>query len=418
MAYALYDALLLFLLVLTLPYWLWKQRGTGRYTGTFRARLGHVPAEAVPATGGAIWVHAVSVGEALAARDLVAALRARFPDRPLVVSTTTPTGQAVAREKLRGVDGFFYAPFDVGFAVRRVLAEVRPSLLVLVETEIWPGLVHAAAARGVKIAIVNGRISPRSFPRYRAVRALLRPVLAEMDAFLMQAEPHAERIRALGAAAERVRVSGNLKYDVEPHVPSAELRAALDTQGAPLWLAGSTAAGEEEAVLDAFATLRREVADLRLVIAPRRTERFDVVAALVASRGLRVVRRSEGRGWAGAEVMILDTLGELSSAYALCTVAFVGGSLVPHGGQNPLEPAIAGRAVVVGPHMENFQEITDAFLAADALVQVADGSGLAAAVGALLRDEARRTTVGENARKLMAANRGAVARTVDALADL
>ena len=260
------------------------------------------------------------------------------------------------------------------------------------ETEIWPNLIHEAKRRGARVAMVNGRISPRSYPRYRRLRALLGRVLAEVDLFLMQGEAHRSRLVAMGAPAERVRVSGNLKYDaLQAPVTPEPLRRALGQEGPappPLLVAGSTLEGEEAAVLDAFAALRRARPDARLVIAARRPERFAAVAEQAASAGWRVARRTalpEG-GWRDGDVLVLDTVGELAQVYPLATVVFVGGSLVPAGGHNVLEPAVAGKPIVVGPHMENFQEIAAAFLAEDAMIQVRDGAGLAAAVGALFAD--------------------------------
>jgi 3-deoxy-D-manno-octulosonic-acid transferase len=350
---------------------------------------------------------------------LLAALKARFPQHRLLLSTTTLTGHAVAQAGVRGVDGLFFAPFDFRRPVRRVLDALQPELVVLVETELWPNLIHAARRRGIRVAVVNGRLSPRSVGRYRLVRALLRHVLAEVDTFLMQAEPHARRLLELGAPPERVRVSGNLKFDAPaPVEPPAELAARLDGRR-PLIVAGSTVEGEEELVLQAFAQVRARHAEAHLLIAPRHPERFERVPPLVEAAGWPCLRRSAlGAGGWGEQVLLLDTLGELASVYALARVVFVGGSLVPKGGHNVLEPALFGRAVVVGPHMQNFQEIADAFLAERALVQVRSGDELGPALLALLEDDARREALGAAARGLVERNRGAVARTVEALAEL
>ena len=419
--YLIYSVGLGILLALAAPAYAWKGRRSGKYFRTFRARMGHLPAEIRADRPGAVWIHAVSVGEVLAARALVEPLRKRLPGRAVFVSTTTVTGHEVARAKLTGVDGLFFAPFDFAFAVRRVLRATQPALVVLVETEIWPNLIRESRRAGARVAIVNGRLSPRSFPRYRRIRALLRPVLAEIDAFLMQAEPHADRARAIGAPAERVRVSGNLKFDALPaaaRTPDLE-RVFADVRG-PVLFAGSTVSGEEELVLDAYRAAREVVPGLRLVIAPRHPERFPEAAQRIEAAGLRHARRSTlaERAWGDEEVLLLDTLGELAHAYTFATVVFVGGSLVPAGGHNILEPAMAGRAVVVGPHMENFQEIARTFLEEDALVQVDGPPALAPALVALLTDAARRDVLGERARRLVERNRGALDRTVDALAEL
>ena len=416
--YVLYTLAFALALVLSAPYYLWKGRGSGAYLRRFGQRLGRLP-PSLDTREPSIWIHAVSVGEVLVAHGLVDALKARFPSRRVVVSTTTATGNAVA-ESLP-TDGVFFNPLDLPWAVRRVLAGLNPSLLVLVETEIWPNLIHEAHRRGVRVAVVNGRLSPRSYPRYRRLRPLLSRVLAEVDAFLMQGEAHAERARQIGAPAARVRVTGNLKYDAPGPGPAGALAAVLGNGApGPLWIAGSTMAGEEEAVVRALGQARAAVAGLRLLLAPRHPERAADVAALVERAGYRVTRRSAlgASPWAGGDVLVLDTMGELAQAYALATVVFVGGSLVPAGGHNVLEPAAAGRAVVVGPHMENFQEIADELRSAGALVQVGEAEDLGPAIARLLTSAPDRDRLGARAREIVARNRGALRTTVEALAGL
>ncbi|HVR70025.1 MAG TPA: 3-deoxy-D-manno-octulosonic acid transferase [Vicinamibacteria bacterium] len=423
--YAIYSALLSLAFVLALPWYLWKDRGTGRYRASFRERFGRLPA-GLPGDGApAVWVHAVSVGEVLAARPLLRGLRQRLRGHRIVLSTTTVTGQALARQGATDADAVFFAPFDWTGPVRAALAAVRPSLLVLVETELWPNLIHQARRAGVRVAVANGRISPRSFRRYRLVRGPLRRVLGDVDLFLMQAEAHAERIRALGAPPERVRVTGNLKYDALPAgTPRAggELARLLGAArpGQTLWVAGSTVPGEEEHVLRALRQVRERVPGLRLVIAPRHPERFADVLALAEKAGFTAARRTAlGAGpWSDGDVLVLDTMGELPDVYPLAAVVFVGGSLERAGGHNVLEPAVAGMAVVVGPHMENFQEIAEEFRREGALVQVGSPAELPGAITLLLTDPERRRAIGERARALVARNRGAVAGTVEALADL
>lgn len=417
--YFLYSALLAIGFVLALPFYLWKGRSTGKYLASFRERMGRFPAPLNASGTPSIWIHAVSVGEVLAARALVGPLKERFPDRRIYVSTTTATGNAVARQSVAAADGLLFAPFDWPGPVRRALSAVDPALLVLVETEIWPNLIHEARRRGTRVALVNGRISPRSYPRYRRIRRWLKPVLAEVDVFLMQGEAHARRVRDMGAPAERVKVTGNLKFDSlgEPRV--AEPLARLIGVGGPLWVAGSTAPGEEERVLRALQLVRARVPQVRLLLAPRHPERFAEVIERVRASGLRVARRTAlPRPWADEDVLVLDTLGELAQVYSLASVVFVGGSLVPAGGHNVLEAAVAGKAVIVGPHMENFQEMADEFLAEGALVQVRTAEELADAVAALLADGPRRDAIGHRARALIDKNRGALRGTVDALAGL
>ena len=421
--HVLYTLVLAIGFLFGLPFYLWKGRASGKYLRTFRERMGRLPVYLNLDGDRSIWIHAVSVGEVLAARPLVPALRERFPGHRVFLSTTTVTGNEVAKKSVRGLDGLFFAPFDFPHAVRRALEVVNPSLLLLVETELWPNLIHEANRRGTRVALVNGRISPRSFPRYKRVRRFLATVLAEIDLFLMQGEAHAERIREMAAPPERVQVTGNLKFDaVETGRPPERLVRLMNAGGPPrpLWVAGSTVNGEEELVLSAFHRVRERVPQARLLVAPRHPERFAAVPGLIEAAGFRCLRRSalDPAAWTDGEVLLLDTLGELAQLYALASVVFVGGSLVPSGGHNILEPAVAGKAVLVGPHMENFQEIADAFRSESAMVQVASAEELGREVGALMLDEPRRLGLGERARGLVGRNRGAVNRTADALAPL
>jgi len=421
LAYSLGLALAFFL---ALPWFLWKGRATGKYLRTFRERMGRLPVYLNVDGDRSIWIHAVSVGEVLAARPLIAALKERFPAHRVFVSTTTMTGNAVARKSVRGTDGLFYAPFDWPGPVRKALDTLNPALLVLVETELWPNLIHEARRRGTRVAVVNGRVSLRSFSRYRRVRRFLKKVLADVDLFLMQGQAHAERIREMGAPSERVRVTGNLKFDaVEAARPPERLARLILGDGhhrRPLWVAGSTVAGEEEIILQAFHRVREGLPGTGLIVAPRHPERFSEVPALIEAAGFRCLRRTglDPGVWRDGEVVLLDTLGELAQLYPLATVVFVGGSLVPSGGHNILEPAMAGKAVVVGPHMANFQEIADQFRAEGALVQVSSAEELAREVLSLLTDDERRRRLGERARNLIDRNRGALRGTVDALSGL
>jgi 3-deoxy-D-manno-octulosonic-acid transferase len=421
--HVLYTLVLAVGFVIGLPFYLWKGRASGKYLRTFRERMGRLPVYLNVDGDRSIWIHAVSVGEVLAARPLVPALRERFPGHRIFLSTTTLTGNEVAKKSVRGLDGLFFAPFDFPRPVRRALEVVNPSLLLLVETELWPNLIHEASRRGTRVALVNGRISPRSFPRYKRVRRFLASVLGEIDLFLMQGEAHAERIREMAAPPDRVRVTGNLKFDAveTPRLPE-RLARLMNAGGAtrPLWVAGSTVDGEEELVLSAFHRVRERVPQARLLVAPRHPERFAAVPGLIEAAGFRCLRRSalDPAAWTAGEVLLLDTLGELAQLYALASVVFVGGSLVPSGGHNILEPAVAGKPVLVGPYMENFQEIADAFRSESAMVQVASADELGREVGALMLDEPRRLGLGERARGLVGRNRGAVNRTADALAPL
>jgi 3-deoxy-D-manno-octulosonic-acid transferase len=424
MLHLFYSVVLAVGFVLALPWFLWKGRGTGKYLRTFRERMGRLPVYLNVDGDRSIWVHAVSVGEVLAARPLIGELKARFPGLRVFLSTTTMSGNSVAQKSVRGIDGLFYAPFDWPLPVRKALSTLNPALLLLIETEIWPNLIHEARRRGTRVAIVNGRISPRSFAGYRRFRGLLRRVLSEVDLFLMQGDAHAERIREMGAPADRVRVTGNLKFDAvePPRTPERLARLILPEarRGHPLWVAGSTVLGEEELVLEAFHRVRERIPETGLLLAPRHPERFAQVPALIEAAGFRCLLRSllEPGAWRDGEVVLLDTMGELSQVYPLATVVFVGGSLVPAGGHNILEPAVAGKPVLVGPHMENFKEIADQFRSEAAVIQVESADELAREVLSLLTDEVRRRSVGERARSLIDRNRGAVRQSVDALAPL
>ena len=420
--YFVYNLLFAIGFLFALPFYLWKDRGSGKYRRTFRERMGALPIAVTTSDRPSIWIHAVSVGEVLAAKALIAALRERLPRHRLFLSTTTVTGNAVARKSLSGLDGLFFAPLDFPWPVRKALRALDPALLVIMETELWPNLIREARRQGTRIAIVNGRISPRSFPRYRLSRLFWRRVLPQVDLFLMQSEPHAERVRALGAPAERVRVPGNLKYDAVADARPPERLALIVGEAAerPLLVAGSTVEGEEAQVLRAFQSVRACTPKAALVIAPRHPERFASVPALVEEAGFRCRRRSETEpgAWQNGEVLLLDTLGELAQVYPLATAVFVGGSLMPAGGHNVLEAAAAGKPVVVGPHMENFQEIADELLGEGALVQVRSAGELGDAVSVLFADEPRRAELAARARAIVLRNRGACARTVEQLAAL
>ncbi len=420
--YTLYSFLLLLGLTMAAPYFLWRGRSDGRYLKTFRARRSGADPGLNRERRPAIWIHAVSVGEAIVARSLVAPLRERLPDHPIFVSTTTVTGQAIARSYASEVDGVFFTPFDWRGPVRRTIERLNPCLLVLVDTELWPNLIHESRRFGARVALVNGRISPKSYPGYKRFKRLLAPALADVDLFLMQGPSNAERAIAIGAAPDRVRVAGNLKFDalVEARPPRV-LARLFEQRDEPVLLAGSTVEGEESLVLEAFQSLRERWPSLTLILAPRHPERFAPVGRIVAAQGLECVPRSslhDESSWRGGRVLLLDTLGELAHTYPLATVAFVGGSLMPAGGHNVLEAAAAGKPVIVGPHMENFQEIADAFLDKQALLQVDSAVGLADEVARLLRDDVSRREIGDRASEVIAAGRGALERTVASLVRL
>lgn len=428
--YFAYGALLALAAVITFPWFLVQGLRHGKYLGTVRARLGRLP-DGAALPRGAIWLHAVSLGELLACQGVIDGLKRRFPARPLVVSTTTETAQRAARERMAAgslrADAVFFCPFDFGFAVRRVLRRIEPVLLVIAETELWPNLIVATSRAGVPVAVVNARLSDRSFPRYRLFRFFFRGVIRHVSLLLAQSREDARRFCELGIDADRVRYAGNLKYDTGDAAPlpgwlAGQLRAWSAASSSGILLAGSTAAGEEETVIEAFRRLRAARPGLRLILAPRRPERFAEVAALAERNQYRAARRSQMSAEApldtGVDVLLLDTVGELAAFYHFATVAFVGGSLVPHGGQNILEAARFARPIVVGPYVHNFRDMVREFAAAGALRQAASAAELAGALDDLFRDEPAAREMGNRARDLAEANRGATARVVDALAVL
>jgi 3-deoxy-D-manno-octulosonic-acid transferase len=416
--YFVYSALLAVVLVLATPWWLAPKRRAG-----MPERLGRVPQRIrKPGAQGTIWIHAVSVGEVLAVSHLVAELKGRFQERRIVVSTTTATGQKLAREKF-GEDNVFYFPLDFAFAVRPYLRELRPELIVLAETEFWPRFLHEASKSGARVAVVNARISDRSFPRYRSLQVWVARVLRQVEIFLAQTEEDARRLRLIGAAAERVHVTGNLKFDMKIREAAfvEQLRGILERSRKPrIVVAGSTVEGEEALVVRAFGKAFAPDAHALLVLAPRHPERFNSVADELARLGEPLWRRSQIHGdeEMSRGILLLDTIGELASIYSLADVAFVGGSLISRGGHNILEPATYGKAIVVGPHTENFRDIVEMFRRENAVFVAQDADELGRSIKSLLRDDVERSEAGARAAKLVADNSGATTRTVDALYEL
>jgi 3-deoxy-D-manno-octulosonic-acid transferase len=419
--YLLYSILTLAAFVALSPYFVYQAIRYKKYTGSFRQRLGFLPLSFNFDGEASIWIHAVSVGEVLMARALAADLKERYPRLRLFLSTTTIGGQQIARRNLQHVDGVFYFPFDWTFIVRRTLALVKPQLFIMMETEIWPNLLRACRRQGVKTIVINGRISQRSYPRYRLIRPFFRRVLADVDRFCMQSDESARRLISLGADARRVTVTGSLKFDSVER-PGARPGQARDrvlrflrvSPGRTVLVAGSTMRGEETVVLRAFSTMKQTLPGALCVLAPRQPERFGEVERLAREAGFVAIRRSELPIDADprADVVVLDTIGELARIYQLATAVFVGGSLVDLGGHNILEPAIFGKPIVFGPHMQNFREIADAFLANDAAVQVQSERDFDEAIIALVTDPVRRARLGAAARALVEANRGAKDKTL------
>jgi 3-deoxy-D-manno-octulosonic-acid transferase len=396
-------------------------------------RLGLLP-PGIGARAGAgdrpIWIHAVSVGEVLAAGPLVEGLKRRMPGRPVYVSTTTETGQRLARERLTRAEAVFYFPLDWVFAVRRALRFTRPAAVVVMETEIWPNFLHEAARFEIPVVFANARISDRAFARYQRWKSLVLEFYAEALArarlFLAQTQLDAERLRSMGAPRERVEVIGNLKFDGEPAslgVFGAWLREqTVAEERWPLLMAGSVVAQEEDAVLAAYDIVQRRWRRALLVLAPRKPDRFDAAADLIEAAGWRLARRSRMDLVAPLEenvdVILLDSIGELAGLYSIADAVFVGGSLVAAGGHNILEPAWFGRPPVFGNSMENFREMADQFLAAHAAVEVSSGPMLGKVWTQLIEDPARREAMGTAAQRVCERNRGATGRCVDRIAGL
>lgn len=419
----LYNFALLVGLVLSAPWWLWRMATTYKYREGLRERLGRVPPHWRDAPDTRIlWLHAVSVGEVLAASRLVSELDRALPSHRILISTTTRTGQELARQRFGG-DRVFYVPLDLPWATGAYLDALQPEMLILVETEFWPNLLSGCFAREIPVTVVNARISDRSWPRYRALRGLWKGFLSRLAAVLAQSEIDAQRLRALGCRPERVSVTGNLKFDVRA-VQEAEATRTL-RQLAPhakFLVAGSTLEGEESAVIAAHRSVLPQYPSLITVLAPRHPERFDYVAALLDASGVPWVRRSAWRARAETtppalrpgQIVLLDSIGELASVYSVASVAFVGGSLVPAGGHNPLEPAQFGVPIVMGTHYANFRAITEDLRAQDA-VRITHKENLWPALDELLGDREAAQAMGERARLVFEQQSGATARCVDTI---
>jgi 3-deoxy-D-manno-octulosonic-acid transferase len=418
-----YSSLLLAALVLGAPYWLVRMATSGRYRAGLAGRLGAVPKGLRAAVAGrdVVWVHAVSVGEVLSATQLIRASKEALPGWVFAVSTTTETGQRLAKERLPGAP-VFYLPLDFRFAVRRYLQVLQPQMLVLMESELWPRLIDECAKSGIPIVVANARISDRSFPRYVRLRRLWRPFLEMISLFLAQSKETAERLVKIGAPSERVTVMGNLKYDVRAGdaSPMTKRIGSLLYQ-ARLIVAGSTLAGEEEALLAAWPTIQKAVPDAALLMAPRHPDRFEEVLGLIRRSGYPFFRCShlllDTEPIFGGTILLLDTIGDLASMYGIATAAFVGGSLVPKGGHNPLEPAQFAVPVVMGSSFENFRDVVEGMRATDAIRTVAPEK-LTETLIALLRDKEDAKALGERGRAAFEAQTGATKRAVQALTAL
>lgn len=448
--YFVYSFLMAVAAAVLSPIWIWKGLRQGKYLSNLGERLGRSfpglskselrGGVSAAERAGTIWIHAVSVGEVLSGVALAQKLKQAYPQRPLIVSTTTQTGQALARERVKAADAVIYFPFDWAFCVRRALDAVKPVLVIVLETEIWPNFLHEADRRNVPVIFVSGRISDKSFARYQKffgwagfyLRPFLRDALGHARAFLMQSGRDAERVRELGAPVERVVVSGNLKYDQavpEATAMSEWLAGEVERTGRrPLIVAGSVVSSEEPLALIAFGVVQGEFPNALLVLAPRKPECFQQAADFIHESRRKFVRRSELKiGGNGASsrsaaisgdvtVLLLDSIGELASIYRLADGAFVGGSLVESGGHNILEPAAFGKIPVFGPSMENFAEMASRFVSAKAAVQVESPEDAGVAWIELLRDPERARGMSETAKRLVDESRGATARAMEEIA--
>lgn len=416
--YVLYEVLLYLVLLLALPYFLLTGVLRGKYLVNFPARLGVYKSRP---DSHDLWVHAVSVGETMAALPVVLKIMKQRPETSIVFTTTTLTGQAQAR-RLYPDATVTYFPFDFAFSVRRFLDHHRPRVFATLETEIWPNVTRIARERGLRLILANGRISDRSLPRYRAFRMIVGSVLRKYDRILAREEADRDRFIAIGAPPEIVEISGNVKFDYEPDEAPLEIGPLLETlfAGRKVVVLGSTMEGEDEALLPEVERLLAEH-HVFVVIAPRKPERFELVAGLLASSPLRFVRRSEldaADPVPQADVLLLDTFGELARIYRYATVAFVGGTLVPKGGHNPIEPAAAGVPVCFGPSMSNFREIAQVFLRNEAAAEVRDAAEVIDFAGSMLDNTNMRNQWGERARSTVLQNRGASERTARRIVEL
>lgn len=425
--YVIYNLLLAVALLLSAPYWFVRLLRQGKYREGLGNRLGMVPSHlrSLAAAGKpVIWIHAVSVGEILAVAGLIQEMRERFAGYAIAISTTTSTGHKLAGDRF-GPENVFFFPLDLGFAVQRYMRLLRPRLVVIAETEFWPNFLRIASQSGAAVAVVNARISDRSYSRYRRFASLLRIVLRSVDRFLAQTEEDARRLVGIGAEQDRIQMAGNLKFDAAAPATKSEVGQLLarlqEISAGPVVVLGSTVEGEEQMLLATLRAIIERHPRALVILAPRHKERFDAVAELLSNHGIPFTRRSYPewpRNVTSGSILLLDTIGELASIYSLAHVAFVGGSLAPRGGHNILEPAGFGLPIIVGPHTENFRDIVQKFADGGGVLVVRDQYELQSALLRLLADPAERKQLGERALEILKANQGATERTLAELGKL
>ncbi len=423
MLWIIYNLLFPIVFLFMLPKFLTRMMRRGGYFQHFEQRVGHFGSntKAQLREHRRVWVHAVSVGEIYVALRFIKAYREQHPDTFFALSTTTSTGHAIARKEIDPRDVLFYFPVDLPVIIRKVLRIINPVRLILVEGEFWPNLIRLADKQGIQVSLINGRMSERSYKGYRKLKSLTADILRRIDPICVQGDVDAGRMIGIGAPAGHVHVMGTVKFDVaernaEGEKTAQELMRAIGVPAnAVVLLGGSTWPGEEAVLCDLYKKLKAENKNLFLVLVPRHVERADEVIKCLEERSLTFLRRSQFDGSPAGEapdVLFIDTTGELRNFYSVADLIFVGKSLLEHGGQNPIEPAMCGKAIVVGPNMENFPAVMPVFLANEALVQVADTAGLESAMAHLLSNEAARAALGSRAAQVVEANRGMIQKTV------
>lgn len=398
----------------------WRARKAPAYAERWSERFGYAPQ--LPPLNNSLWIHAVSLGEVLAATPLIKALQKQYPDKPLVVTTLTPTGSKQVSTAFKETVHHVYAPYDLPAAIRRLLAKIKPELLIIIETEIWPNIIHECAQQQIPVMIANGRLSAQSARGYQRFASLTAATLQKITRLAVQTQAEAERFIQLGMPKNHISVTGNIKFDIEPPKHLAEQAAGLRQQwGAnrPVWIAASTHNGEDEEVLAAFQIARQQFPTLLLILVPRHPERFDQVATLCQQQGFTITRRSQHTAATTAtDIFLGDTLGELFLFYQAADIAFVGGSLIPVGGHNLLEPAAVGLPSLTGPHMFNFLEINRMLQQAGAAFTINNAAEMAAQLVNLLADPEACRLAGQQGQKVIAANRGSLQKHLEQIADI
>ena len=415
--YILYNLLLIIATVLLFPVILFKLVTVPKYRGGMTQKLGRLRKGVLKVIKGGrpIWVHAVSVGEVMAAHPLIRELKKKYPHQKLILSTVTVTGNYTARRRVPEADAVFYFPFDFPCIVRRVIRGINPQIVLVAETELWPNFFRELKLAGIPSAVINGRISPRSHKNYRKFNTFFKAVFDNVTLFCMQSEADAVRIMDIGADPAKVMVTGNLKFDQK--LSSSASAPVTIASGKKVITAGSTHRGEEDALLEVFKHLRQKYPDLLLIIAPRHPERFDEVEGLINKAGFDCQRRTKLHGPV-KDVLLLDTIGELRSFYYLCDIAFIGGSLVKVGGHNLLEPAAMKKPVIFSRYMFNFKEISEALLSAGGGIMVKDKTELYVQIDKLLSDKELARSIGERAFSVIEMNSGAARKTIEAVGRL